>query len=268
MTQLIRFLIVAVTATVINHACLASDQPETLRILTYNIHHGEGMDGVIDLERIAEVIKRAKPDLVALQEVDRGVERTKRVDQPAVLAKMTGMRAIFEKNIDYQGGEYGNAVLTRLPVSSFRNHKLPQSLPNEQRGMLEVHVSVGERKLIFFATHFDYHKEDGERMESVALLKALVEKNSETPIIVAGDLNARPDSRVIRETTAFLTDSFDVVIGADCHTFPADHPTRRIDYLLSNNANDLRCVEHRVIPEGVASDHRPVLAAFRCAVGE
>lgn len=262
MNRLTQFLIFAVTSIVFNQACLAADPPDTVRVLTYNIHHGEGADGAIDLKRIAEVIKQARPDLVALQEVDRGVERTHRMDMPAEFAKLTGMRAIFEKNIDYQGGEYGNAVLCSLPIESFTNHKLPQSLPNEQRGMLEVHVNVGQKKLLFFATHLDYHPEDGERMESVAMLKKLVGKDAETPIIVAGDLNAQPQSRVIQEATTFLSDSFGVAKGDDCFTFPADQPKRRIDYVLFNDKDQLRCVEHRVLPESVASDHRPLLAVF------
>ena len=88
--------------------------------MSYNVHHGEGSDGRIDLERIAAVIKEEKADLVALQEVDRGVLRSGKRDLPAELAKLTGMSVFFENNFGYQGGEYGNAILTRLPVLSWR----------------------------------------------------------------------------------------------------------------------------------------------------
>ena len=245
-------------------ACLSgcsSDHVTTIRVLTYNIHHGEGMDGQIDLERIARVIRQTEADLVALQEVDRGVERTNRVDQPALLAGLTGMRAIFEKNIDYQGGEYGNAVLSRLPVEYHENHYLPKSLPNEQRGMLEVHVRVGGEKLIFFATHFDHRADDGERMASVAMLCERVEQYQGSPVVVAGDLNDFPDSRAISETTVCLTDVFVVADGSG-FTYPADDPVRRIDYVLHNRDPGLRCIDCRVILEPAASDHRPVLAVF------
>ena len=270
MDRITHLLITVVASITLSSACPASAQPRTVRVLTYNIHHGEGMDGVIDLKRIAEVINQAKPDIVALQEVDRGVERTDRVDQPAVLAELTGMRAVFKKNIDDQGGEYGNAVLTRLPIDSVKNHKLPQSLPNEQRGMLEVQLKVGDEKLVFFATHFDYHPDDTERWESVAMLKMRIAEIPATPVIVAGDLNARPDSRVIEEAVSFLHDSFDVVSGDDCFTFPADQPNRRIDYVLfkDKDKDRLRCTGHRVIDDKVASDHRPVLAEFTLAVEE
>src|SRR5690606_4366306 len=100
-------------------------EPLRLRVLSYNIHHAEGVDGKLDLERIAEVIRAAKPDLVALQEVDRNARRTGSVDQPAELARLTEMQVVFGSNIELQGGHYGNAVLSRFPIASERNHLLP-----------------------------------------------------------------------------------------------------------------------------------------------
>ena len=235
-----------------------------MRVLTYNIHHGQGVDGVIDLERIAAVIREADADLVALQEVDKGVKRTDGVDQPAVLAELTGMRVIFEKNIAFQGGEYGNAVLTRLPVLKYENHYLPQSRPGEQRGMLEVHVTHAGRPLVFFATHFDYHPDDRERLASADMLRGLVEALDEDHVVVAGDLNTTPGSAVMDKMTAFLSDAH-TPADAPGYTFPADKPDRRIDYVLSHPGSGLRVVSSEVIDEAVASDHRPLLAVFKIA---
>src|SRR5882672_6615404 len=88
----------------------------TLRVMTYNIHVGVGMDKKQDLARIAEVINHERPDLVGLQEVDRGVERTGHVDEVAELARLTGMDYAFAPNLRFQGGWYGVAVLSRLPI--------------------------------------------------------------------------------------------------------------------------------------------------------
>ena len=96
-------------------------KPITLRVMTYNIHHGEGLDGKVDLLRIAQLIQREGADIVALQEVDKGVARTARRDLPAELAELTGMACVFSNNFPYQGGEYGNAVLTRFPVRRVTN---------------------------------------------------------------------------------------------------------------------------------------------------
>src|SRR6185436_12649301 len=82
----------------------------TLRVMTYNIHHGQGADGKVDLERIAALIKTQRVDIVALQEVDRGTLRTVRRDLAAELGKLTGMNFTFGKNIDYQSGAYGTAI--------------------------------------------------------------------------------------------------------------------------------------------------------------
>ncbi len=99
--------------------------PTTLRILAYNIHHGAGNDEVLDLERIAELIRSLDPDLVALQEIDNRTERTGGVAQAARLGQLTGMGSAFGKFMDYQGGEYGMAVLSRLDYEKPTNHVLP-----------------------------------------------------------------------------------------------------------------------------------------------
>lgn len=234
---------------------------QSLRVLSYNIHHGEGMDGKLDLERIAQVIKDTDADLVALQEVDKGVERTDGIDEPAVLAELTGMHVVFEKNIDYQGGEYGNAVLSRFPVEKHHNHHLPQSIPGEQRGMLEVHITASGRPIVFFATHFDYHGDDGERLASARMLRGLLEDGQPKTAIVAGDLNALPTSRTIGFIREFLTDTHAPETGPG-YTFPANEPDRRIDYILHTPQAGLKAVECRVIDEPVASDHRPLLTLF------
>src|ERR687889_385357 len=89
---------------------------QTVRVMTYNIHVGVGMDKKLDLQRIADVINRERPDLVGLQEVDRGVRRTEGKDEIAELAALTQMHFAFAPNLDYQGGKYGVAILSRWPI--------------------------------------------------------------------------------------------------------------------------------------------------------
>ncbi|HEY5615862.1 MAG TPA: endonuclease/exonuclease/phosphatase family protein, partial [Bacteroidota bacterium] len=106
----------------------------TLRVLTFNIHHGEGTDGEIDIKRIAKLIQDSRADIVALQEVDRWTERTKKIDIMNELVDLTEMTYAFGKTIDFQGGEYGNGVLTRFPILEERNVLYPMTRPITQEG--------------------------------------------------------------------------------------------------------------------------------------
>src|SRR6185436_14707317 len=137
----IRSLAVLLGAAGLVAGCQTAPQPAasptTFRVMTYNLHHGEGLDGKVDLLRIAELTKREGADLVALQEVDKGVERTARRDFPDELAALTGLTCVFSNNYHFQGGEYGNAVLTRFPIKSWTNTHFKKVNETEQRGILQ-----------------------------------------------------------------------------------------------------------------------------------
>lgn len=238
-----------------------AEGPVRLRVLSYNIHHGEGTDGKLDLERLAAVIRSAEPDLVALQEVDRGVRRSKQLDEPAELARLTGLTAIFERNIRVQGGDYGNAVLSRLPVIGHRNHPLPSHFQGEQRGALVVELTAPDASktpVRLIATHLDYRPDDAERLDSVRTIAAIADEAPERPTLLVGDLNATPESRTLREFAKTWTRANPDPLP----TFPAGRPTRQIDYVLYRPADRWKVVEARVLDEPVASDHRPILVVL------
>ncbi|WP_165248748.1 endonuclease/exonuclease/phosphatase family protein [Paludisphaera soli] len=245
-------------------ASVFADEPTRLRILSYNIRHGEGMDGKLDLERIAGVIKSADPHVVALQEVDKGCERTQKVDEPGELARLTGMTPIFEGNIVFQGGDYGNAVLTRLPVTAWRNVHVPSHYVGEQRGALVVDLTAPDAKhtpIRFMATHIDYRPDDAERMDSVKKLEEVAREHPDLPTLLVGDLNSKPDSRVM----AAFGENWTRTDTSPLLTFPADKPDRQIDYVLVRPAPRWKVVESRVLDEPVASDHRPLLVVLELA---
>lgn len=240
----------------------AETRTRRLRVLSYNIHHGRGLDGRIDLERIARVITEARPDLVVLNEVDRDTRRSGEVDQPAEIARRTGMGVVFEKNIAFQGGEYGNAVLTRLPVLRHVNHPLPSFTEGEQRGCLEVVVDLGEdgesRPLRFLGTHLDYRPEDTERLASADLIARRFAAEPGMPTVLAGDLNDEPDSRTLRR----LETLFGKTDGVTRPTYPAGKPAKQIDYVLHAPKDGVTFVEARVVDAQGASDHRPLLVVL------
>jgi len=257
-TQVTTSLLVCLTLIWTNRT--NAGEPHRLRILSYNIHHGEGTDGKLDLERIAAVIRGVEPDVVALQEVDRGTMRTNQVDQPAELGRLTEMKAIFERNIKHDGGDYGNAVLTRLPVIKHKNHFLPSHYKGEQRGVLAVELEFPNQgpRFSFLATHLDYRPDDGERRASAAMINRLVEKRPNMPALLAGDLNALPDTAVLADFATAWTRANQEPLSS----FPAAKPVRQIDYVLYRPMDRWRVIEARVIEEPVASDHRPVLVVL------
>lgn len=236
-------------------------KPSVLRIMTYNIHHGAGLDGKVDLLRIAELIQREDADIVALQEVDKGVARTVRRDLPAELAALTGMTCVFRNNFPYQGGEYGNAVLTRFPVVRVTNTPYQRLRADEPRGLLQLVLNVQGGELVFMNTHLDYQADDAERWSNVSEIETVMNQYPDGPLILCGDFNTTPDSRVCRRLGERFDDTWALVGQGDGFTIPAQQPNRRIDYIWV--AKDKSLVPSKAwVPQSDASDHLPVVAEF------
>jgi endonuclease/exonuclease/phosphatase family metal-dependent hydrolase len=238
----------------------------TVRILSYNIHHAEGRDSTTDLNRIASVINSAKPDLVAIQELDQGNSRSgMEVFQLDLLAQLTGMQGHFGKTFDYAGGEYGNGVLVspNLTVGQVVRHQLPTPAAGEARSVLEVKISTDEdeaAEVTFFATHFS-HENDENRFAQAGFVNDLV-GDSPAPAILAGDLNSRPDSRP-------MTRLFEKWQDPTHLPDPGRSRAAQIDYVLYRTAESWRVVEPgRFIVDAVtdvASDHYPLLTVLELA---
>ncbi len=234
---------------------------KTFRVMTYNIHHGEGLDGKIDLLRIAEVIKREGADIVALQEVDKGVERTARRDLPTELAALTGMTAVFSNNHPYQGGEYGNAILTRFPVKAWMNSRYKMLRPGEQRGLLQLVLDVRGREIVFMNTHIDYRGDDSERLMNIPEIHAAAKRHDGKPVIVCGDFNDTPGSRTYLKMKEQFRDTWELIGKDDGLSYSADKPHKRIDYIWLSQDDAIEPLKIWV-PQTDASDHLPVVAEF------
>jgi len=239
----------------------AAEKPLQLRVLSYNIHHGEGIDRLLDLNRIAKVINSVHPDIVSLQEVDRTTARVKNQDQPAVLAKATSMQVIFAQNIPFQGGDYGNAILSKHQIVNHKNHKLPNHDNGEQRGALQATIKLpgNHGNLTFWATHLDHRPDPKERMDSAKYLVQIAGKTPTTLSILAGDLNATPASNVL---TIFSQHWFNPIAGKPQPTIPVTKPTKQIDFVLAHPKDRWTAKSVIVLDEAVASDHRAILTVF------
>ena len=220
-----------------------------MRLLTYNIRAGCGMDGAPALERQAAAIRALAPDVAALQEVDRGASRCGGVDQAATLGAATGLHAVFARAIDFEGGEYGVALLSRRRPDAVRTVPLP-SPHDEDRVLLAADFGA----FVFAVTHLPLH--DGDRLAAVdRILAGLLP--SPKPVFLAGDWNALPESDTLRR----IGRGFALLSDPLATTFPAAAPDRCIDYVAvdRDHADAFRGGAARVVDEPSASDHRPVL---------
>ncbi|MEZ6032505.1 MAG: endonuclease/exonuclease/phosphatase family protein [Planctomycetaceae bacterium] len=238
----------------------AQEHDGTLRILCYNIHHGEGADGRLDLARQAAVIRSCDPDLVALQEVDDRTMRTGQVDQTAELAKQTGLYGRFVHQLDFEGGRYGQAVLSKYPLSEVTVHWLPGMPDRERRVAGAVSVQIDNCRLLFVTTHLHHNNAEFRRAQTVRLNEIFASEveSVDTFVILAGDLNATPESQPIRILAGQWQSATEGL--SDTLTFPADKPERQLDYIFLHPPSRVRVKSVKVLDEPLASDHRPLLA--------
>jgi endonuclease/exonuclease/phosphatase family metal-dependent hydrolase len=241
-----------------NPSSSASVAKKTIRVMTYNVHVGVGMDKKLDLERIAAVIMKEQPDLVGLQEVDRGVTRTEGKDEIRELAALTRMDYAFAHNLDYQGGQYGVAILSRMLIQKTDHQKYENLREAERRGMLRVEVELAGKTIQFVTTHLDYQYADGRLFETEQLLKML--SSEKGPMIVAGDFNDEPNGSAYQRVLQSFEDAWVASRAkADGFSYPADKPAKRIDYIFIRKGDGMR-VKKAWTVSTLASDHLPVVA--------
>ncbi|MGI9457743.1 MAG: endonuclease/exonuclease/phosphatase family protein [Aeoliella sp.] len=231
----------------------SASAPSRLRVLSYNIKHGRGNDGKVELERAAEVINRLEPDLVALQEIDNVVDRSGKVDQAARLGELTDRHPAFGSFFDYQGGEYGMAILSKFPLVETKNLRLPDGA--EPRTSLIVTVKPWKElpEIVFASVHF-YASEQQRLAQAKKLLEEFAEEKR--PSIIAGDFNSMPDSQVLK---LFADEWAFPDKGEGRLTFASDDPRREIDHILFRPKDRFRIEKIDVIDEPIVSDHRPLL---------
>ena len=230
---------------------------KTIRVMTYNIHVGIGMDKKLDLQRIAGVINKEKPDLVGLQEVDRGVQRTQRIDEIVELAKLTRMEYAFAFNLPYQGGQYGVAILSRFPIRA-TEHRLYKNLRQaERRGFIRAEVKLGGRVVHFVTTHLDYQHDDGRLFEAQQMLAFLSDVKG--PLIVVGDFNDTPAGETFTLMRSLFDEAWAIRPSDEGFSYPADKPVKRIDYIFTRRTDGIKTKRAWVV-KTLASDHIPVVA--------
>ena len=224
-----------------------------LRVLTYNVHHAEGTDGKLDLDRIVEVIRAADADVVCLQEVDQNLSRTERMDMPALFREKLDMAGVFGANYHFDGGHYGNLTLSRYPIVFSENIALPNPFDKEPRGCLRIDIRISEgsdgdaRTIVtVYNTHLGLNGEERQQQAGHIVSLAPLTKH----IIVAGDFNRGP---------AFMDSLAEKWrLHSTGTTAIPTRQANQLDYILMSEPPR----EVEVMEAPVRSDHRVLLASL------
>ncbi|HBT77502.1 MAG TPA: hypothetical protein DEB39_11420 [Planctomycetaceae bacterium] len=246
-----------------SRAAGAEEATSSLRVLCYNIKHGQGMDGVVDLERTVEAIRKWRPDVVLVQEVDKNTRRTSNTDQPKILAERLGMYYIFGKTIDYQNGEYGLLTLSRFPILEHEMILLPPATQQEQRGVLIAKIALPgtNGKIIRLAnTHLSAAMQN-ERTVQAARIDEILSKGHE-PVILAGDFNARPANELIVRLLKNWKDSADPETYKSIEPDTPERLASRIDFIFLRAKDAFDVSESGTIPDKTTSDHMPIFSVI------
>lgn len=226
----------------------------TLRILTYNTHHAKGVNGKLDLARIADVIRNSGADVVALNEVDKNWDRSGNVDQTQKLAEILDMHSVFAPTV---GDNYGNAVLSRYPILSSTVHPLTPGA--EPRVCIESRIDVEGVLITFMAVHLD--SQTNRAAEVLDIVKIIRGKPPEEKIVLAGDFNLEPAAAELRPLLEYVDDAR-IAAGGNLTATMVDSNIW-IDYVFvsPNLKSAVRiCRSLRTPTTAVASDHYPVYA--------
>ncbi len=242
-----------------------ADRP-TLRVATYNVHGCVGLDRRRSESRIAEVIASMSVDIVGLQELDAGRQRSAEADQAALIAEQLGWHHIFQAALRHGDEQYGNAIISRYPLTLRRTIDLPGSgtwYCRETRGAIWVESETPLGRTHLINTHLGLGR--GERLlQAQRLISAeqIGEASVDDPLILLGDFNSLPGSRPHQLFTQSLQDIRAVLASTRSHrTFPTQFPTVAVDHIFASAAlQPLSVSAHRTALARIASDHYPLVA--------
>jgi len=229
------------------------DSSKIIKVLSFNILHGATTKGDFNLDVIAKVIIDANPDFVALQEVDYKTNRAKKYDLVTELGQRTKMTPLFGRAMYYDGGEYGEGILSKHTFIQTKNIALPFTSGNEPRAALEIITVIPSGDtIVFVGTHLDHLNEERDRVTQAKKINETFSSNN-YPTILAGDLNAIPGSRPINILEEMWTPSYNK--DNPILTFPSDDPQKKIDYVMYYPKDKWKVLKTEVIQDTVASDH-------------
>jgi len=255
-------LLVAFCVVPISGKSQSNERP-TIKVLSFNVLGGRTTKGVdFNIDPVAKVIQDLDPDLVALQEVDYKANRSHKVDLATELGYRTKMASLFGRAMYYDGGEYGEGILSRYSFVASRNVPLPCVDGQEPRAALEVTVELPSGDTIsFVGTHLSHEGSEGREMQAEEIIRVFAA--NKYPTILAGDLNARPGTKTINSLEKIWTSTYDK--NDPQPTIPSDDPKSKIDYVMYKPASRWKVTDHQVVCDSYASDHCAYLVTLELA---
>jgi endonuclease/exonuclease/phosphatase family metal-dependent hydrolase len=236
-----------------SHAQGVTDSSKIVKVLSFNILHGATTRHDFNLDLIAQVIIDADPDFVAMQEVDFKTNRAQNYDLVTELGWRTKLVPLFARAMPYDGGEYGEGVLSRYSFLSTRNVALPYSPGNEPRAALEITTVLPSGDTIsFIGTHLDHLKDETDKVAQAKRINQVFSDNK-YPTILAGDLNDVPGSTTINILEEFWASAYNKENPQP--TFPSTEPLKKIDYVMFYPHDKWKVLAKEVIQDSIASDH-------------
>lgn len=224
------------------------DQLLHMKVMTYNIRHGRGMDNKVNLERIADDIRLSKANVIALQEVDRFNIRSGFKDQVKVLAEMLDMNWAFAPSLKLGFTQYGNAVLSKYPIERSEVYVLPGS--GERRTLLKVIINCGDEMVTVFNTHLGLRA--SERTQQLEMISEIIEE-TEGNAILMGDFNMENGQGLFN---ALKEKWQKIKLKVKSATVLSGH---EIDHIFVNR---IPIHVDAWTMSSIASDHNPVIAEF------
>lgn len=161
-----------------------------LKVVTFNIAHGKGLDGIVDIERQSNLISLYKPDIIFLQEIDMYTKRAGDRNQIQEFSKKVHLPyCSMETNITIEDGYYGDGIISRFPIAFSTNYLMPLTdLNHEQRGILCNRITLGTTKINLFSVHLSTY-EDERVLATKELMRIIRKINKDEIIIIGGDFN-------------------------------------------------------------------------------
>lgn len=249
-----------------------------LRIMTYNVHGCRGSDGIFAPHRIARVIARERPDIVCLQELDQERVRSGGVDQVHQIAQRLQREYLFHAVSELDDGNFGNAILSALPMRLQKAAPLPSSGETTKnmlnlwpRGALWAVVQIEDREVHIINTHLSILP--AERLLQVEALLGpewLRSPLCRGAVVLAGDFNAGPSSRtMLRLQEALVSAIPEHLNGRSLRTWTGAVPLRRIDHIMISPSLTMNGVHvPRTSVSRVASDHAPLVVDLSASFAE